>query len=595
MDVRLPNGVIIRGVPEGATKHQIATKAINAGLATTADFGWDADSDPTAGMSGFDKFRAGAGKAFVDAGRGVGQMLGLVDREDVQRSRERDAPLMATGSGKAGNIAGAVASTLPAAFIPGANTVAGASAIGAGLGLLQPSTSTKETFANIGLGGALGGGGLLVGRGVAATYRGGKAVLEPLFKGGQERVAANALRAFAGGEDEALRAAQNIDDAMSQPVLKGVEPTTAELAKNPGLAQLERTLRNNPEYVTTMTDRQVANKDAIMSALDEMAGTPQRQQAFTALRAAATEPLYGAADTMKVTADASLKRLMQRPSMERAWSRATEIARERGHRIDPTGEVLSGRTLHYLKMAMDDLADAPPQLSGIGKNEVNAIRDTRSALVDWMEKKLPTYGMGRRLFQDLSRPINQMEIGQAFRNKLQPALADFGASTRSRAQAYAQALREGDDFAAQTLGRSSAKLSDIMRPEQMTKLRQIAEQLGRRANADELGRAVGSNTGQNLVSQNVLRQILGPLGLPESTIQRAAQSSLLQTVMRPAQYVGQLGEQQIMANLAKAALDPKVAQEMLRVGIDPMKVGLLMRNQQYIAPALVSGADAARE
>lgn len=39
MDVTLPNGAVIRGVPEGTPKDQIKAKAIAAGLATDADFG----------------------------------------------------------------------------------------------------------------------------------------------------------------------------------------------------------------------------------------------------------------------------------------------------------------------------------------------------------------------------------------------------------------------------------------------------------------------------------------------------------------------------------------------------------------------------
>ena len=39
MDVALPNGVMIRGVPEGTTKEQVMQKAIAAGMATAQDFG----------------------------------------------------------------------------------------------------------------------------------------------------------------------------------------------------------------------------------------------------------------------------------------------------------------------------------------------------------------------------------------------------------------------------------------------------------------------------------------------------------------------------------------------------------------------------
>jgi len=39
MNVTLPNGVVVEGVPEGTTKQQVMQKAIAAGLATAADFG----------------------------------------------------------------------------------------------------------------------------------------------------------------------------------------------------------------------------------------------------------------------------------------------------------------------------------------------------------------------------------------------------------------------------------------------------------------------------------------------------------------------------------------------------------------------------
>lgn len=116
-------------------------------------------TNPIDGMSGMDKFLAGTGKAMVDTGRGIGQLFGAVSRGDVAESRKRDAPLMDTGSGVAGNVVGTAAMLAPTAWIPGANTIAGAGAIGAVTGALQPSVSTGETAMNIGAGGAGGAGG----------------------------------------------------------------------------------------------------------------------------------------------------------------------------------------------------------------------------------------------------------------------------------------------------------------------------------------------------------------------------------------------------------------------------------------------------
>lgn len=72
-----------------------------------------ANPNPTEGMSGTQKFLAGAGKGMTDLARGVGQLTGLVDQQSIDDSRRRDAALMDTGAGLAGNITGTVAALAP--------------------------------------------------------------------------------------------------------------------------------------------------------------------------------------------------------------------------------------------------------------------------------------------------------------------------------------------------------------------------------------------------------------------------------------------------------------------------------------------------
>lgn len=145
---------------------------------------WDAPDvgkhDPvkaTDGMSGMDRFLAGAGKGFTDVGRGIGQRfratmgvyggdrgraaadsLGLATEADVAEARKRDAPLMDTGAGVFGNVVGSVASLAPAMFVPGANTVAGASAIGALSGAARPTVEGESVAGNIATDALLAGG-----------------------------------------------------------------------------------------------------------------------------------------------------------------------------------------------------------------------------------------------------------------------------------------------------------------------------------------------------------------------------------------------------------------------------------------------------
>lgn len=141
--------------------------------------------DPTADMGTLDRLLAGAGRGMTSAGRGVKQALdegaawlervtpgaqainrflggpSAADilahgRAGIDEARRLDAPLMATTAGKVGNVAGLAATALPTAFIPGANTFAGATAIGAGLGGLTTEGELQDR-AKAALFGAAGG------------------------------------------------------------------------------------------------------------------------------------------------------------------------------------------------------------------------------------------------------------------------------------------------------------------------------------------------------------------------------------------------------------------------------------------------------
>lgn len=124
---------------------------------------------------------AGLGQALVGLGKGVqqravdvGVKLGLASPETAQRleaeeaeRRRLDAPLNRTWGGKIGNFVGNVGPAIPLAFVPGANTVAGAGAIGALSGALQPTTADDSVLMNTAFGAAGGAGGATAGKVIA--------------------------------------------------------------------------------------------------------------------------------------------------------------------------------------------------------------------------------------------------------------------------------------------------------------------------------------------------------------------------------------------------------------------------------------------
>jgi len=536
--------------------------------------------------SALENFRTATGKGLVDLGRGAGQMLGLESRQNVVDARARDAPLMNTTAGKAGDLFGTTAGLLPAALIPGAGTLAGASAIGAASGLLQPSASTGETLTNIGAGGALGPTGILAGRGLGALYQGGKAALEPFFQGGQQRIAGRVLQSFAGTPQEAAAAAQRIQTPPA--MLSGIQPTTAELADNAGLSQLERTVANNPQYKQTVAARNQANQSTVANAIRGIGGTDAQMASAQQARSAASQPLYQSARAATVPADADLGKLLARPSLKAAWSRAADLAAERGETLSgENANDITGGTLQYLKMALQDTANAGPQ-RGMGAHELNAVRSTLGDLQGWITKNVPSLRAADSAYASGSAPINQMQIGRDLSNRLLPALSDFSAApSRLNAASFANAVRNGDQLAADATGNARATLAGTLSPDQMGTINLAGEHLARRAAVND-SKAFGSNTAENLIGQNLLSQFLGPLGLPQSTLGRAAASTIGRSITRPYQWAAGAAEPDVMRELARASLDPQYAHQLLTQHPNSRVAQLLWARQGLLGPASTS-------
>jgi hypothetical protein len=306
MDIELPNGKILQGVPFGTSKTEIMRKAVNAGDARYEDF--FPAGDPTEGMSGFDKFRAGMGKSFVDTARGVAQIFDdgkshevsdlIAQRPSelqarIDEAKRLDAPLLKTGAGFAGNITGTVAQTIPLLAVPGANTVAGSMALGALQGGLQPTASDESTAGNIIAGGVLGATGQVVGN-LAPRVIG--SLVSPFMEGGRQKLVADALRRFATDPDAISRAATSN--------VPGVNLTLAQATQDPGLSILERSIAaGEPQVMGSLAKRQAQNLAATRDALGNIAGDEASRAAAEAARRQASNPLYTAARSSTASAD----------------------------------------------------------------------------------------------------------------------------------------------------------------------------------------------------------------------------------------------------------------------------------------------------
>lgn len=117
---------------------------------------WQDDlKDEFSKQSGFNQALIGAGTALSNVIEGTKQLFGGdADKDTIEANKvfAKEAPVSA--------LAGNVALAAPTAMIPGANTVAGAGVIGAGLGLLNPvdgENVLEGKIKNAAIGGAFGG------------------------------------------------------------------------------------------------------------------------------------------------------------------------------------------------------------------------------------------------------------------------------------------------------------------------------------------------------------------------------------------------------------------------------------------------------
>lgn len=517
-----------------------------------------------------DRVLAGAGKSFADSGRALVDYATFGgNKAAIDEAKVRDAPLMNTGAGMFGNAVGNLAQMVGGGAAAGAvgtaakvpqivnaargfllpQSIPAAAGGGAIMGALEPTGTGESTLKNIALG-AFGGAAIPVG---AAAARVGGSLVAPFMQSGREKLAGSTLERFATNPDAILA-------AKGGSSIPGSAPTLAESVDDVGLSQLQRTLQNNPDSASLITERLRANNNARVAALQDIAGDQGKRDFFAGMRDEGAKADYGLAFAQQMNESPWIKgqitQLSQRPAFNRALDKAAELAANEGIKLDPENAT---QVAHYAKMALDDQLSAAVRA---GNNvEAKGIASTRDKLVSLIESPdfSPAYSAARQNYATASRPINQMEVGQQLLNTLQPALGQFGADTRVNAASYAKALRDADTTAAKATGFPGARLSNIMEPQQISILNDIGKELGNTARAQELGMAKGSPTAQNLISQDIMRQALGPFGLPQSW----AEAVLPQTLMRGVQFAYKLPEQKVLGLLSQAAIDPKEAQRLL--------------------------------
>lgn len=207
--------------------------------------------------------------------------------------------------------------------------------------------------------------------------------------------------------------------------------------------------------------------------------------------------------------------------------------------------------LHYVKLALDDMMQ-PNAASSMGRNQQLALQGTKQALLSEIEKISPLYAQAKDVYQQMSKPVNAMQTGQAFLDKSgSPVVDAMGNPTLTPAR-YASNLSKLDDIAKKATGFKGASAQEVFTPEQLQVLHAVGGDLSKKATSESAGRSAGSNTVQNLASQSLLGEVSKSTGL------NLQGSGLISRLMQPLDAAYKLfgAPDEIRGKLAQLMLNP---------------------------------------
>ena len=470
---------------------------------------------------------------------GVAPQLGRLATAVETGGMRTGAPVAATLAGKAANM--------------GVRAAGGAINGGVSSALVDPDHAASGAVIGAALPPALAGVGKL------ARYAGGaaKSVIQPFTEAGQDAIAAKIISKFGEGGPMQVNAAELVPGSL---------PTLAEATGNAGIAGLQRATRDlRPN---AFVERETANAAARNAAFDRVAGDQAAINAASGARDDAANVLYGqafSADAMRRglaqeaqatrapfagvglsgapedLATPGLRALMARPGFRAAAESAKRLAADNGVHLDDLLQSLQG--LHYIKLALDDALN-PGAATALGRNASAAVMGMRDKLAEELAKVSPLYGNARKTFADMSQPINAMEALQELR------LTDkAGNMTLSKVKNGIQSL---DKFR-KAPGVHPAK---AVTADQLSQLQAIHDDLLRQ-DFLQAGRSAGSNTFQNIATDNILSSLVpgrvgqalkGKVGGPLGQIGRIAYSGPNEAIRN------RLTDMMLTPELAQAAL-----------------------------------------
>ena len=316
---------------------------------------------------------------------------------------------------------------------------------------------------------------------------------------GSNQLAAQIARESLGSPAQ-IAAARN---ALQQAQQQGLDLTAQQALARGGViapsaqATIEKAVKQTGT-VDVRAAKEAAQEAARKSTIAAI--TPDMEAAVTARRAA-SQPLYEAADKAVVAIDQQLDDVLSRMPAG-TISKAAEIAKMEGRpfimgetksaQMIPSGLLdaagnpimrqtpatqaeITGESLHYIKRALSDIAYAPTSTTGIGRDAQIAARGLLDDFVNVFETKVPEYGQARKVFSDLSAPVNQAQVLKEMVSVLEKP------GGGERITPFLNVLGRGEQAMLKRAGGRAGPryeaLDEVLTPQQIAKVREVARQL----------------------------------------------------------------------------------------------------------------------
>lgn len=275
--------------------------------------------------------------------------------------------------------------------------------------------------------------------------------------------------------------------------MKDMRDIVGERATNLSGAQVG-VFTKKGEEVGDMVRRLVDRGVMPRQVLDDVDGGAQ------ALRDAIQNQLSGGADEMAMRGLRESDFISELPmARETLMTPAGKAIPVREEIID---RAVKGGDLQAVKEGIDQV------ISKAEGPQLRAMMQLKKDYLKFMEGKSPEYIKANNIFADKSKPITQMAVAQRMLDALTGEAVKHGGEAKQASTQFLQAYRNAP-LTARSVSGMKQPVEQIFTPANLQTVRQIAREVAKHQDLQNLGRGVGSDTAQKLARANMLSELWG--------------------------------------------------------------------------------------